>query len=185
VTYCVTTTAQTSVSRRTPAAYHHLDLARQAAEKIGGGRDDYGTEFGPVNVAIHAVSVAVDLGDAGHALDLARDIDYQALSPERQARHMIDLASAHAMRRQIGEAIHDLQQAEQLTLELTHAHHGARLVTRDLLQLSGLRPRSELRDLAERFGVLPWPRSTRAPSGAGSSSCIAQLASAGPGNCIR
>jgi len=137
------------------AAYRHLDLARQVAEKVGGGRDDYGTEFGPVNVAIHAVSVAVDLGDAGHALDLARSVDYQALSPERQARHMIDLAAAHAMRRQIGEAIQDLQRAEQLTPELTHAHHGARPVTRDLLQLSGIRPRPELRDLAERFGVLP------------------------------
>jgi hypothetical protein len=88
------------------AAYRHLDLARQIAGRVGDGRDDYGTEFGPVNVAIHAVSVAVDLGDAGHALDLARDVDYKALSPERQARHMIDLASAHAMRRQIGEAIH-------------------------------------------------------------------------------
>jgi len=42
---------------------------------------------------------------------------------------MIDLAAAHAMRRQIGEAIHDLQQAEQLTPELTHARHGARHVT--------------------------------------------------------
>jgi hypothetical protein len=111
------------------AAYRQLDLAREVAEKVGNARDDYGTEFGPVNVAIHAVSVAVDLGDAGHALDLARDINYQALSPERQARHMIDLAAAHAMRRQIGEAIHDLQQAEQLTPELTHAHHAARLVT--------------------------------------------------------
>jgi hypothetical protein len=59
------------------------------------------------------------------------------------------------MRRQIGEAIHDFQQAEQLTPELTHAHHAARLVTRDLLQFSGLRPRPELRDPAERFGVLP------------------------------
>jgi transcriptional regulator with XRE-family HTH domain len=136
-------------------AYHHLDLARGVARELGEGRDDYGTEFGPVNVAIHAVSVAVDLGDAGHALDLARDVHYQMLSPERQARHMIDLAAAHAMRRQIGEAIRDLQQAEQLTPDLTHAHHGARLVTRDLLQLSGLRPRPELRDLAERFGVLP------------------------------
>ena len=104
---------------------------------------------------LRAVSVAVDLGDAGHGLDLARDVDYQALSPERQARSLIDLASALAIRRQIGEAIHDLQQAEQLTPELTHAHHGARLVTRDLLQLSDLRPRPELRDLAERFGVLP------------------------------
>jgi hypothetical protein len=137
------------------SAYRHLDIARATAEKVGDGRDDYGTEFGPANVAIHAVSVAVDLGDAGHALDLARNVDYQALSPERQAKHMIDLAAAHAMRRQIGEAIRDLEQAEQLTPELTHAHHGARLVTRDLLQLSGLRPRPELRDLAERFGVLP------------------------------
>jgi hypothetical protein len=137
------------------AAYRHLDHAREVAEKVGDGRDDYGTEFGPANVAIHSVSVAVDLGDAGHALDLARNVDYQALSPERQARHMIDLASAHAMRRQIGEAIHNLQQAEQLAPELTHAHHGARIITRDLLQLSGLRPRPELRDLAERFGVLP------------------------------
>ena len=99
--------------------------------------------------------MAVDLGDAGHALDLARDIDYQVLSPERQARHLIDLAAAHAMRRQIGEAIHDLQQAEKLTPELIHGHHAARVVTRDLLQLSGLRPRPELSDLAERFGVLP------------------------------
>jgi len=136
-------------------AYRHLDLASTTAEQVGAGRDDYGTEFGPVNVAIHAVSVAVDLGDAGHALDLARDIDYQVLSPERQARHLIDLAAAHAMRRQIGEAIHDLQQAEKLTPELIHGHHAARVVTRDLLQLSGLRPRPELSDLAERFGVLP------------------------------
>jgi len=60
------------------------------------------------------------------------------------------------MRHQIGEAIHDFEQAEQLTSELTYAHHAARLVTRDLLQFSGLRrPRPELRDLAERFGVLP------------------------------
>jgi hypothetical protein len=97
----------------------------------------------------------VQPGRPARALDLAKGVQYAALLPERQARHMIDLAAAHAMRRQIGEAIRDLQQAEQLTPELTHARRGARLVTRDLLQLSGPRPRPELRDLAERFGVLP------------------------------
>ena len=70
------------------------------------------------------------------------------------ARYLIDLASAHAMPRQIGEAIHDLQQAEQITPEQTRTNRVARDVTRDLLQLSGLRPRPELRELAERFGVL-------------------------------
>jgi hypothetical protein len=94
-------------------AHDHLDQARKAADLLGEDRDDYGTEFGPTNVAIHAV--AVDLGDAGQALDLAQDIDVTGLSPERQARYLIDLAAAHAMRRQIGDALHDLQQAEQLT----------------------------------------------------------------------
>ncbi len=63
------------------AAYRHLDIARAAAKQVGPGRDDYGTEFGRVNVAIHPVSVAVDLGDAGHALDLARDIDTRPSRP--------------------------------------------------------------------------------------------------------
>jgi hypothetical protein len=59
------------------------------------------------------------------------------------------------MRRQIGEALSDLQEAERIAPGLTHSHYAAREVTRDLLQLSRLRPRPELRDLAERFGVLP------------------------------
>ena len=50
------------------------------------------------------------------------------------ARYLIDLASAHAMRRQIGEAIHDLQQAGQITPEQTRTNRVARDVTRDLLQ---------------------------------------------------
>lgn len=136
-------------------AHEHLDEARKVADRLGEDRDDYGTEFGPTNVAIHAVAVAVELGDAGQALDLAHDVDTHELSPERQARYLIDLATAHAMRRQIGEALHDLQEAERLTPEQTRTHRVARAVARDLLQLSGPRPRPELRELAERFGILP------------------------------
>src|SRR5216683_2293838 len=96
-------------------AHDHLGQAREIAEQIGEDRDDYGAEFGPSNVAIHGVSVAVILSDAGQALDLAKAIDVSHLSAERRARYLIDLASAHATRRQIGEAIHDLQQAEKIT----------------------------------------------------------------------
>ena len=135
-------------------AHQHLATAEQVAERIGEDRDDYGTEFGPSNVAIHAVAVAVELGDAGHALDLAKKADPASLSAERRSRYLLDLATAHAMRRQIGEALHDLQEAERIAPEQTRAHRVAREVTRELLQLSGLRPRPELRDLAERFGVL-------------------------------
>lgn len=54
------------------AARQHLQEARTTAERLGEDRNDYGTEFGPTNVAIHAISVAVDLGDAGEAVDLAK-----------------------------------------------------------------------------------------------------------------
>ncbi len=59
------------------------------------------------------------------------------------------------MRRQIGESLRCLEAAEQLTPEQIRTHRVARAVARDLIQLSGSRPRPELRELAERFGVLP------------------------------
>ena len=56
---------------------------------------------------------------------------------------------------QIGEALRCLEEAERLTPEQTRTHRAARAVARDLIQLSGSRPRPELRELAERLGVLP------------------------------
>jgi hypothetical protein len=100
-------------------AYAYLDQAREIASQLGEDRNDFGTEFGPTNVGLHAVSVAVELGDAGRALDLAHGIDPEQLSAERQARYSIDLALAHFMRRQIGESLHCLQLAEELTPEQT------------------------------------------------------------------
>ena len=136
-------------------AYAYLDQARAIADDLGGDRNDYGTKFGPTNTALHAVAVAIELGDAGLALDLADAIQPEQLSPERQARYSIDLATAHAARRQIGESLHYLQIAEKLTPEQARTHRVARAVARDLLQLSGSRVRPELRELAERFGVAP------------------------------
>jgi transcriptional regulator with XRE-family HTH domain len=134
-------------------AHKHLDTARDIAARVGEGRNDFGTEFGPTNVALHSVSVAVELGDAGQALELSQDVDATNLSPERQARYLIDLAAAHAMRRQIGEALRCLREAEELTPEQTRTHRVARDVTRVLLQLSGVRVRPELREMTERFGI--------------------------------
>ena len=136
-------------------AHDYLDIARKIAEQLGEDRDDYGTEFGPTNVAVHEISVAVELGDAGQAIELAQQVSPTNLSPERQARYLLDLAQAYAMRRQIGEALRALQEAERIAPEEARVHYVGRAVARDLLQLSGVRSRPELRDLAERFGVLP------------------------------
>jgi tetratricopeptide (TPR) repeat protein len=136
-------------------AHDHLDTARRAASQLGQDRDDHGTEFGPANVALHAVSIAVELGDAGEAIELAQNLDTSGLSPERQARNYRDLAQAYAMRRQIGEALSALAQTEHIAPEETRAHYVSHAVARDLIQPSGLRARPELRELAERLGVLP------------------------------
>jgi len=133
--------------------HEHIATAREVATRVGSGHNAFGTEFGPMNVALHAVSVAVELGDAGQAIELSHDIDSGELSPERQARYLIDLAAAYAMRRQIGDALHCLMEAETLTPEQARTHPLARSVARDLLQLSGGRVRPELRELAERFGI--------------------------------
>ncbi len=135
-------------------AHKHIETAREIAARVGGGHNAFGTEFGPINVALHAVSVAVELGDAGQAIELSKEIDPSALSPERQARYLIDLASAYAMRRQIGDALHCLMEAESLTPEQTRTHPLARSVARDLLQLSGGRVRPELRELSESFAIV-------------------------------
>ena len=56
------------------------------------------TAFGPVNVAIHRVSIAVELGDAGQALALARTIDAGGTAVlERRTTLAIEIARACAM----------------------------------------------------------------------------------------
>ncbi|MFD7843127.1 helix-turn-helix domain-containing protein [Nocardia sp. NPDC059764] len=137
------------------AARAGLAAARTAADRLGEGRNDFDTEFGPTGVAVHAVAVAVELGDAGEALDTARTVDASILSPERQARFLVDVARAHAQRRQAAEALEALLNAERLTPELVHTDHRAREVVRDLLQFAGRRPADELRELAGRAAVTP------------------------------
>ncbi|MEU6036885.1 helix-turn-helix transcriptional regulator [Actinomadura sp. NPDC047616] len=137
------------------SARQYLREARRTAERIGEDRNDFGTEFGPTNVAIHAISVAVDLGDAGEAVELAGDLDASALSPERQFRLHLDVARAETQRRHIGDAIHRLAQADEIAPEHFQAHPLPRETVRDLVQLAGRRIPDELREMARRLGVLP------------------------------
>ncbi|GHE65171.1 transcriptional regulator [Streptomyces spiralis] len=134
--------------------HEHIERARGIAARLGGDRNDFDTEFGPTNVEVHAVSTAVELGDAGLALEVAQDVNTSDLSPERQSRFLLDVARAHAQRRHVGEATAAILEAETLAPEQIQDHHLAREVIRDLIQLSGPRVPEALRDLAERSAVL-------------------------------
>lgn len=136
------------------AARKHLRLAAEAADKVGDGRNDFHTEFGPANVEVHRVAVAIELGDAGEALDAASRVDVSQLSAERQARFLIDVARAHAQRRRTVEALRALSDAERLAPEFLQEHRVARGLVRDLVERAGDR-NDELQALAQRMDVVP------------------------------
>ncbi|MEU4874722.1 helix-turn-helix transcriptional regulator [Streptomyces sp. NPDC021608] len=133
-------------------AYGYLREAREMGERVGDGRNDYNTEFGPTNVALHEVAVAVDLGDAGVAMRAAQTVDASGLSAERQTRFQIDVARAYAQRRQVGDAVTALLAARELSPELVRALPLVKQLTADLLTMSQP-PSEELRALAGELGV--------------------------------
>lgn len=114
-------------------AYRHLNTARSAAERIGEGRNDYDTEFGPANVNLHEVAVAVALGDAGRALRVAEHADQSTLSAERRARLLIDVAAANQQLRRTTEVVATLTTAAEIAPEQIANHNRARELISDLL----------------------------------------------------
>jgi mannitol-1-/sugar-/sorbitol-6-phosphatase len=72
----------------------HLREAEDAAQRLGRDGNHYDTMFGPTNVAIHHVAVAVELGNAKAAIEHASRINASGLGRERRARLAIDLARA-------------------------------------------------------------------------------------------
>ena len=82
-----------------PAAQQFIREAWAVADRLGQDRNDFWTIFGPTNVAIHAVSVDVELGDPAAGLRKAPSVNLSRLSPElveRRVYHMIDVARGYA-----------------------------------------------------------------------------------------
>ncbi|WP_320780733.1 helix-turn-helix transcriptional regulator [Streptomyces sp. CRN 30] len=136
------------------AAREQIARARAVADRVGDGRNDFNLEFGPVNVEIQAVSTAVELGDAGEALDIAGTVDTSGLSAERQARMLMDVGRAHAQRRQLGDALASLLEAESVAPEIIRHHMVARDVVKELLLMAGRGASPELRALADRLDAM-------------------------------
>ncbi|MFI6981548.1 transcriptional regulator [Embleya sp. NPDC050154] len=128
--------------------------ARDVAQRLGVDRNDFNLEFGPTNVEIQAVSTAVELGDAGEALDIGAGIDAEGLSPERRSRLLMDLGRAHAQRRHVGEAVDALLRAEALAPETVRSHIAARAAIRELVLIAGRTAPAELLALAERSAAM-------------------------------
>ena len=151
--------ASVVAARRTDRgeAWARLDRAEALAGLLGEDANHAWTAFGPTNVALHRVSVAAELGDAGEALRVAGSVNPSNL-PEgltsRRAQLNLDLAWAQAQRRRDAEATLHLIEAERIAPEAVRYNVLVRELVREMLHRAGRSQTSTLSDLAVRSGVI-------------------------------
>lgn len=133
---------------------HHAELL---AGQLGYDGNHCWTAFGPTNVAIHAVSIAAELGDAGEAVRLSHRVDPDHLPAgltSRRAQLHLDLAWAYTQHRRDADATLQLLEAERVAPQLIRYHPVIRDAVRDLVARSRTGNAGVLHDLAVRAGVL-------------------------------
>jgi hypothetical protein len=138
------------------AAEERLDRAQRLADRLGEDVNHRWTAFGPTNVAIHRVSVAVELGDAPAALAAAELVDLDRL-PEglrsRRVQVQLNIAWAQAQRRRDAEALVALLEVERAAPQVTRRNAVARDTIRQLLARARGTSGAAVRGLAHRAGV--------------------------------
>ena len=138
--------------RATPA-WDAMSRAREVSARTSRETHDYGLLFGPANVAIHEVAVAVELGDADEAIRRGADLALPASVPhERSSHHYIDLSRAWLWQRDHTKALVCVARAEQLAPQRTRYHPMARETVIRLLDIQRQMPQ-QLRGLATRMGL--------------------------------
>jgi transcriptional regulator with XRE-family HTH domain len=131
-----------------------LRAAAHCADQLGRESYELATVFGPTNVAIHRVAIAIELGDAPTALRYASAVHIDQLPTmlaERKARFLLDVARAEVGLADHPAALHTLVRAEQISSDEVHHHR----LTRQLLPqlLAHERRGSGLREFARRCDI--------------------------------
>lgn len=131
-----------------------LEIADRVAAKTG-ERNDFRTVFGPTNVGIYRVWLAVELSKPREAIRAAQTCDVSAMpSVERRFSYFVELARAYSIRGEDVAAVHMLQRAEQESGDELRLNRDVKTVVREQLRRENSLTRSELRPIADRIGVL-------------------------------
>jgi tetratricopeptide (TPR) repeat protein len=135
-------------------AHEMLAEASEAARRLGMDANLRGTAFGPVNAQLHQVNVAVTLGDAGTAVDLARQIDLAAITvTERKASLLIDIARAFFQWGRYEQAYAALRAAEETAPEEVTARPVVCTLVSNLAALAPPAIRKDAEQFATRIGA--------------------------------
>jgi transcriptional regulator with XRE-family HTH domain len=135
-------------------AHELLAEAGDAAKRLGEDRNLRWTAFGPTNAKLHRVNVAVTLGDAGTAIDVARTVNLSNVTvTERRASFLVDTARAFLQCGKSDKAYLTLRAAEEMAHEDIAGRPAVHRLVRDLITLTPPSARSQVEDSAQQIGI--------------------------------
>jgi transcriptional regulator with XRE-family HTH domain len=112
------------------------------------------TAFGPTNVAMYAVTVEIEAGEAGEGLRLAERIDYRhSPSLERRVAFLLDQAKGYQQRRDYATALLLLHTAERQAPEDMQHRPAAHAILRAVVERGRRSVATEAAQLAARVGL--------------------------------
>jgi hypothetical protein len=132
-----------------------LNEAARASSRLGSDYNHRWTAFGPANVLLHRVNIAVSLGDAGAAINHARMVNLGQLTvTERKASLFVDIARAFSQWGKHDKALNALRAAEELAPQEVRSRPAVRRMVIDLLATAPPTARPHLREFATHIGTL-------------------------------
>ncbi len=135
-------------------AYELLAEADAAAQRLGVDGNLRWTAFGPVNARQHRVNIAVTLGDAGTAVDVARGIDLAAITvTQRKASLLIDTARAFLQWGRHEKAYIALRAAQETAPEEVTGRPSVHRLVRDLITSAPPSIRRDAEQFATQIGI--------------------------------
>ena len=139
-------------------AHELLGEADEAARRLRVDADGNlrGTAFGPANAMVHRVNIAVTLGDAGTAIDVARRVDLSKIAvTERKATLLLDVSRAFLQWGRHEQAYAALRGAEATAPEEVTGRPSVHRLVRDLRTTAPASIRRDVDQFATQIGVTP------------------------------
>lgn len=140
-----------------PSAGDLTSRAERLAGELAVDGNAYWFAFGPTNVEVHRMSVAIELGDPRAAIHIGEQIDTGSLPSglvgRRTAVHL-DLARAYGQLRMDAAAMNMLNEAERIAPQTVRYNKYVRELTREMLKREHRPTTPQLRPFAERLGLL-------------------------------
>ncbi|SFF70720.1 Helix-turn-helix domain-containing protein [Actinacidiphila alni] len=130
-----------------------LTEARDVAARMPDSTQDTWSNFGRVNVELHAVNASVVLGDAGLALDAARPLMRRHIPvPERRAALWTDAAHAYSQQGRLADGYQALRIAESCAPQDV-GRPAVRALVADMAARDRRRTLPQLHHFARQLGV--------------------------------